>query len=129
MTTTLELDLRTRMVPSAQNVADAKLVLADGSFEMALTAIMFPGKDDGWWDFDTVVETADPIFGCNNDDSYYVAMSNAEMVAAKALGERPGTVGYVVHSLRDGEVASSVFESIVPPLEILARADRKAGAR
>ena len=120
-------DLQNRMVPSAQNIADARLALADSSFDMAITAIMFPGKEYGVWFDGTEVETLDIVFGCNNDNSYRTVTNDVVIAAAKALGERPGTVGFVVHRMYEGEVLSAVFEEILSPLELMAF-DTKAGA-
>jgi hypothetical protein len=119
MTTSLLNDLRTRMVPSAGDVARAAAAIAEHGTKMAITPIMFPGKEYGIWDDDTVVETSTLAYACNNDDSYHVARNEASIAGAKIMGERPGTVGYVVHRMYEGEVASSVFEEILSTVSLV----------
>lgn len=114
-------DLEARMVPAPGNVTDARDMIRRTGTEMAVTPIAFPGKEYGIWTADTEVLTKPnaAAFACNNDDSYRRATTLASGAAAEWLGERPGTVGFVVHRIVDGEVYSSVFEEILSPLSAL----------
>ena len=111
-------DLTARMVPDPGNVTDARWKIIRTGTEMAITPIAFPGKEYGIWTADTEVLTKPdaPTFACNNDDSYRRATTLASGTAAEWLGERPGTVGYVVHRIVGGESLWSVFEEILSPL-------------
>lgn len=120
-------DLTARMRPDENDIDFAQFAMRDCRTEMALTPIWFPGKEYGIWDADTVVESGNAgiAVACNNDDSYREAREEVVLYAVKAMGERPGTVGYVVHRVApDGEPHWSVFEEILPPAKILELASR-----
>jgi hypothetical protein len=109
-------DLHARMAPSATNVTEAVAALTEAGTKMAMVPLAFPAKEYGIWCDDTIVLNPPGAFPCNNDDSYHAARSAAELVAVKAMGERPGTVGYVV-VYPSGEW--SVWEEILTPADIL----------
>ena len=112
-------DLQTRMVPSAGDMQRAVAAIEANGTEFAVTPMVFVGKTYGIWTTDVQVETSTLVYACNNDESYGAARNEACIAGAKILGERPGTVGYVVHQNVDGEVASAVFEDIISPLRWL----------
>ena len=122
-------DLEARMRPSNANLEEAAARIGETGHPgtpgaaMAIVPILFPGKTFGWWEADTVVENPPGAWPCENDDTYRNATLAATAAASVALGERPGTVGYVVVR-RDGNW--SVFEEILSPIEILGYA-RKEG--
>ena len=122
-------DLTARMVPAPVKVREALGDIADTGRTMAVVPIAFPGKEYGIWCADTEVENdIDGCFPCDNDDSYRAAREAACFAAARRLGERPGTVGYVIVRNVDGVPAWSVFEEILSPLKVLEFAT-KEGAR
>lgn len=117
-------DLTARMKPAEADIEIARFALEEEGTEMALTPIFFPGKEYGIWAADTEVDSVTYAVACNNDDSYREARETVVLEAVKAMGERPGTVGYVVHRVVDGETAWSVFEEILSPAKILELAAR-----
>ena len=115
----LHADLTARMKPAWLDIEIARFAIEEEGTEMALTPIFFPGKEYGIWTADTEVDTVTYAVACNNDDSYRDARETVLLEAVKAMGERPGTVGYVVHRIVDGETAWSVFEEILSPAKLL----------
>ena len=112
-------DLTARMKPAWLDIEIARFAIEEEGTEMALTPIFFPGKEYGIWTADTEVDTVTYAVACNNDDSYRDARESVLLEAVKAMGERPGTVGYVVHRIVDGETAWAVFEEILSPAKLL----------
>ena len=121
----LHADLTARMKPAWLDIEMARFAIEEEGTEMALTPIFFPGKEYGIWTADTEVDTVAYAVACNNDDSYRDARETVLLEAVKAMGERPGTVGYVVHRIVDGETAWSVFEEILSPADVLKFAEAR----
>lgn len=121
-------DLVSRMAPTDEGVAAAVAAMTAAGTEMAILPIAFPGKTYGVWTIGERVEHPEGVWPVNNnndpDIGFRSGTAAATTVAAKYLGEEPGTVGYVVVRL-DGW---SVFEEILSPAELVGFAE-KEGAR
>jgi hypothetical protein len=116
----LQEDLQARMVPSSGDVERAAAAIESNNSEFAITPMAFVGKPGyGVWDADVIVETTTAVYACSNDESFDAARNEACVTAARQLGERPGTVGYAVHRVVNGEMSAAMFEDILPPLKHL----------
>ena len=106
-------------------LARAALVGADDD-TVALIPVYMPGKKYGIWEFTSeITSVPDAVVLMNNGAGATGSERfEAELAAAKAMGETPGTVGYGVVWHRDTEAAKvAVFESIMPPIDILKAAE------
>jgi hypothetical protein len=96
-------DLRTRMAPTEQQLADTR---SSGDTGTGYVPICFPHKEYGWWKLDTQVEHPGGVF---------VTREDAALAAAKHLNGRPGTAGYVWIT----PDRWAVFEEILSPERLI----------
>lgn len=100
----LQADVRARWRPSEQQIALAVTELAanpHGEAWLAAVPLVMPGKEHGVWTLGQPVEHVEGVvflgrnsFDAGASSSYAEARNFAADAARKALGDRPGTVGW-----------------------------------
>lgn len=104
----MDADRCARWQPSTDQLRWAKALFAgDFGLDRVFVALVHPGKTSGWWTLDTKVEPVPGLWPVPSrphreaDTAYRVARDQACEAARRWLGEREGTVSYVVID-RDG---------------------------
>jgi hypothetical protein len=107
--TDLELDLRARWLPSAEQRADAEAQLKAGNHDIYTVQIL-RNKSYGLWDFDVVVECPRAIFFDRDDAAFHVL----RLVTKLRVEGGIATGGYAHHFLDgNGNEQAAVFEDIM----------------
>lgn len=108
-----DVDRGRRCVPSPDQQTKARLAMIGHKWiKMCLVPIVFPGKVRGVWTVGQPVEHPEGIaFASDLNGSFTKARVEVEQLAADALGDRDGTIGYIL--LERGHYPA-VFEGFVP---------------